>query len=129
MLHMSLSTAYAGLDLCAVGEYKWKKWIKSAKEMCIAISGKQQWKKCSLPYLDNISKRNVHCHIWRMSVKEMCIATPGEYQQKNCALLYVWNTSKRNVHCHIPVLFSNRFHSLIHSVNITYMNSNKTFDA
>jgi hypothetical protein len=59
-----------------------RKWIKSAKEMCIDMSGKQQCKKCAMPYLENVSKRNVHCHIWRMSVKEMCTATSGEYQKR-----------------------------------------------
>jgi hypothetical protein len=57
---MSISPAYAGLDLFAAGEY--------------------QSKKCALPYLENSSERNLHCHIWRTLVKELCTVTSGEYQ-------------------------------------------------
>jgi len=30
--------------------------------------------------MDKISKRNVHCHVWKTAVKDMCTAISGEYQ-------------------------------------------------
>jgi uncharacterized membrane protein len=78
--------------------------------------------------IDKIIKINVHCHVWKTAVKEMYTVTSGEYQEQNLHCYNAENTSERNVHCHSPVLFINRFHTLIHSVNITYMTYNKMFD-